>query len=64
MFALKISIIIIITGNLFQSGAVHEINIALLEEWERSPSQWKAIVEWSQQLIRRDALIPDDYAIK
>jgi hypothetical protein len=41
-----------------------EINIALLEEFERDPSQWPAIVEWAVRLIRRDALVPDDYAIK
>lgn len=41
-----------------------EINIALLAEYERSPKQWEAIVEWAQRLIRRDDLIPADYAIK
>jgi hypothetical protein len=56
--------ITVITSSENISEPAHEINIALLEEWERLPEQWAAIIEWSQELIRRDALIPADYDIK
>jgi len=50
--------------NVWESGAAHEINTALLGEWGRLPPQWAAIVERLQRFIRNNSLIPDNYAIK
>ena len=41
-----------------------EINVILLEQIERDPAQWPAIIDWAQRRIASDNLLPAGYKLK
>ena len=46
------------------AGQRKEVNLVLLEQLERDPRQWPAIVGWARMRIAQDYLLPGDYQLK
>jgi hypothetical protein len=46
------------------AGAQNQLNLLLMAQIERDPSQWPAIIAWARQLIVRDALLPANYSLR
>jgi hypothetical protein len=40
------------------------INMLLMEQIERDPSQWPALIAWANQAIFTDGLLPAGYKLK
>lgn len=57
-----ISVLLLLT--ITSVGSVKNINLLLMEQIERDPRQWPAIIAWANQAITTNALLPAGYNLK